>query len=66
LSADYLAGLQREHLAILQAISAGDPGAARRAMRAHLGAAQNRYRQRLAGQQANYLTTLPAKPGGGT
>lgn len=66
LSADYLAGLQREHLAILQAISAGDPGAARRAMRAHLGAAQNRYRQRLAGQQAEYLHTLPAVPGGGT
>ena len=39
LSAEYLTGLQREHLLILNAISAGDPQAAREAMRAHLIAA---------------------------
>ncbi|MBX5169525.1 FadR family transcriptional regulator [Rhizobium sp. NZLR1b] len=39
LSRDYPEGLQRgEHLAILRAISAGDPEAARAAMRAHLTA----------------------------
>ncbi|MGI2033260.1 FadR/GntR family transcriptional regulator [Rhizobium panacihumi] len=54
LSSDYLSGLQREHLRILQAISAGDADAARDAMRAHLVAAKDRYRQRLSGQQANY------------
>lgn len=56
LSIDYLTGLQREHLAILKAISAGDAEAAREAMRAHLSAAQNRYRTRMAVQQAEYLT----------
>ncbi|PLP55814.1 FadR family transcriptional regulator [Mesorhizobium loti] len=55
LSPEYLTGLQREHLLILQAISAGDPDAARAAMRAHLLAAQDRYRQRLTTQQADYL-----------
>jgi GntR family transcriptional repressor for pyruvate dehydrogenase complex len=55
LTIDYLTGLQREHLAILKAISAGDPIAAREAMRAHLQAAQNRYRGRMAVQQAEYL-----------
>ncbi|PJI38217.1 MAG: GntR family transcriptional regulator [Rhizobium sp.] len=54
LSEDYLSRLQREHLRILQAISAGDADAARDAMRAHLKAAQDRYRQRLTGQQAGY------------
>jgi DNA-binding FadR family transcriptional regulator len=54
LSEDYLSRLQREHLLILQAISAGDADAARDAMRAHLQAAQDRYRQRLTGQQAGY------------
>ncbi len=54
LSHDYLAGLQREHLSILRAISDGDVEAARSAMRAHLSAAQNRYRQRLVGQQESY------------
>ncbi|MFD9902125.1 FadR/GntR family transcriptional regulator [Mesorhizobium sp. NPDC059025] len=64
LSNDYLTGLQREHLLILQAISAGDPDAARAAMRAHLIAAQDRYRQRLTTQQAEYLAAekLPKKP----
>ena len=41
LSAEYLTGLQREHLLILKAISAGDPQAARDAMRAHLIAASS-------------------------
>ena len=62
LSAEYLTGLQREHLLILHAISAGDPQAARDAMRAHLIAAQNRYRTRLTSQQAEYLAAdEPAK-----
>ena len=55
LSIEYLTGLQREHLLILKAISASDPDAARAAMRAHLVAAQNRYRQRLTSQQVEYL-----------
>ncbi|MBV2187080.1 MAG: FadR family transcriptional regulator [Rhizobium sp.] len=54
LSEDYLSRLQREHLLILQAISAGDADAARDAMRAHLKAAQDRYRERLTDQQADY------------
>lgn len=58
LSQDYLSGLQREHLRILQAISAGDPDGARDAMRAHLLAAQERYRKRLSGQQADYSQHL--------
>ena len=55
LSNEYLTGLQREHLLILKAISASDPDAARAAMRAHLLAAQHRYRQRLTSQQVEYL-----------
>ena len=55
LSTEYLTGLQREHLLILKAISASDPDAARAAMRAHLVAAQHRYRQRLTSQQVEYL-----------
>lgn len=55
LSTEYLSGLQREHLLILKAISAGDAHAARDAMRAHLIAAQHRYRKRLTSQQADYL-----------
>jgi GntR family transcriptional regulator, transcriptional repressor for pyruvate dehydrogenase complex len=47
LSHDYQAGLQREHLAILNAISAQEAGAAREAMRQHLSLSQARYRQRL-------------------
>ena len=62
LSVEYLTGLQREHLLILNAISAGDPQAARDTMRAHLIAAQNRYRTRLTSQQADYLAAgQPAK-----
>ncbi len=55
LTREYQDGLQREHLVILNAISAGDPQAARDAMRAHLTASQQRYRARLSGQQAEYL-----------
>jgi GntR family transcriptional regulator, transcriptional repressor for pyruvate dehydrogenase complex len=63
LSYDYLAGLQREHMGILQAICAGDAEAARNAMRAHLTAAQIRYRTRLSGQQAGYpMGTVPTQP----
>lgn len=47
LTYEYQAGLQREHLAILTAISAQDAGAAREAMRQHLSLSQERYRQRL-------------------
>jgi DNA-binding FadR family transcriptional regulator len=55
LTREYEEGLQREHLAILKAISASDPQAARDAMRAHLAASQERYRRRLRGQQDEYL-----------
>ena len=58
LSTEYLTGLQREHLLILKAISASDADAARAAMRAHLVAAQHRYRQRLTSQQAEYLAAM--------
>jgi GntR family transcriptional repressor for pyruvate dehydrogenase complex len=61
LSYEYLSGLQREHLRILQAISAGDPDSARDAMRAHLSAAQDRYRKRLSGQQSNYAQAMPVQ-----
>ena len=47
LSFEYQAGLQREHLKILRAISAQDPDAAREAMRQHLSLSQERYRTRL-------------------
>jgi DNA-binding FadR family transcriptional regulator len=54
LTRDYQEGLQQEHLAILKAISDGDPDAARAAMRTHLSASQQRYRRRLHDQQADY------------
>ena len=63
LSVEYLTGLQREHLLILKAISDGDAQAARDAMRAHLAAAQKRYRSRLSGQQAEYMSGI-GKPSG--
>lgn len=56
LSVAYQTGLQREHLAILNAISAGDAPAARDAMRAHLSASQERYRQRLFERRTRYLS----------
>ncbi len=46
-SQEYLAGLQAEHNAIMQAIADGDPAAAREAMRAHLSASQRRYQALL-------------------
>ena len=47
LSFEYQAGLQREHLEILRAISDQDAAAAREAMRQHLSLSQKRYRARL-------------------
>ena len=62
LTREYQVMLQREHLAILKAISAGDAEAARAAMRAHLTESQRRYRDRLAGQQADYRFGSVATP----
>ncbi|MHC1550764.1 FadR/GntR family transcriptional regulator [Phyllobacterium sp. K27] len=53
-SEDYQRGLQREHLAILNAISAGDAEAARGAMRAHLSASQQRYLGRIQARHGFY------------
>jgi GntR family transcriptional repressor for pyruvate dehydrogenase complex len=47
LTYEYQTGLQREHLAILRAISAQDAEGAREAMRQHLSLSQQRYRNRL-------------------
>lgn len=47
LTRDYQVGLQREHGAILQAISLSDADGAREAMRQHLALSQERYRIRL-------------------
>jgi GntR family transcriptional repressor for pyruvate dehydrogenase complex len=58
---EYQARLQREHLAILNAISARDSDAAREAMRLHLTNSQKRYRSRLHERQANYATSLAAE-----
>jgi DNA-binding FadR family transcriptional regulator len=44
---NYLAAVQHEHAAILQAIADGDPEAARAAMRRHLVASQKRYQHLL-------------------
>jgi GntR family transcriptional repressor for pyruvate dehydrogenase complex len=62
LTREYQVMLQREHLAILKAISARDAEAARAAMRAHLTESQRRYRDRLAGQQADYRFGSAATP----
>ena len=61
LTREYQEGLQREHLIILNAISASDPEAARAAMRSHLTASQERYRRRLRGRQEEYAAGM-AKP----
>ncbi|HUG62232.1 MAG TPA: FadR/GntR family transcriptional regulator [Methylomirabilota bacterium] len=58
LTLEYQSGLQREHLVILNAISAGDPDAARDGMRAHLTASQHRYRDQLRGRQADYTSGI--------
>jgi GntR family transcriptional repressor for pyruvate dehydrogenase complex len=55
---EYQERLQREHLAILNAISARDSDAAREAMRLHLTNSQKRYRARLHERQANYATLM--------
>jgi len=60
LSYNYQAGLQREHLAILNAISAGDAAGARDAMRAHLSASQERYRERLRDRRTRYQSVVEA------
>jgi GntR family transcriptional repressor for pyruvate dehydrogenase complex len=54
---EYQVGLQKEHLVILNAISAGDGEAARTAMRHHLGSSQERYRSRLHERTAHYEST---------
>jgi GntR family transcriptional regulator, transcriptional repressor for pyruvate dehydrogenase complex len=56
LTHEYQVGLQREHLVILKAISAGDADGARAGMRAHLSASQERYRTRLSGQYDSYIS----------
>jgi GntR family transcriptional regulator, transcriptional repressor for pyruvate dehydrogenase complex len=56
-SQDYQRGLQREHLAILDAISAGDADGARAAMRMHLTRSQARYQLRLHERTAHYAMT---------
>lgn len=66
LSEAYQMGLQKEHYRILQAISAGDPDAARAAMRAHLAASQERYRVRLNGQQADYVQSVAPRRADGS
>ena len=55
----YLETFQREHVAICAAIMAGDAGAAREAMRQHLGNSQVRYR-RLAAEAAAQLPAAAA------
>ncbi|MCF6368027.1 FadR/GntR family transcriptional regulator [Rhizobium halophilum] len=62
LSREYQEMLQREHLAILKAISAGDAESARAAMRFHLAESQKRYHGRLTDQQAEYRFGSPLKP----
>jgi DNA-binding FadR family transcriptional regulator len=64
LSHDYQLGLQREHLAILDAITAGDADAARDAMRVHLARSQERYRENLQKRQAYYARELEASKRG--
>ena len=58
LSHEYQEGLQKEHLLILNAISASDPEKARAAMRSHLAASQQRYRAQLHEQQASYAAAV--------
>jgi DNA-binding FadR family transcriptional regulator len=53
-SPDYQRGLQVEHRAILEAIMAGAPDAARAAMRLHLSRSQARYQLRLHERTAHF------------
>ncbi|RWI66264.1 FadR/GntR family transcriptional regulator [Mesorhizobium sp.] len=56
----YQRGLQGEHLVILNAIMTGDAESAREAMRAHLTASQQRYRERLHARQNFYADSVKA------
>ncbi|TIU79581.1 MAG: FadR family transcriptional regulator, partial [Mesorhizobium sp.] len=56
----YQRGLQGEHLVILNAIISGDAESAREAMRAHLTASQQRYRERLHARQSFYAESVKA------
>jgi GntR family transcriptional regulator, transcriptional repressor for pyruvate dehydrogenase complex len=56
----YQRGLQDEHLVILNAITSGDAESAREAMRAHLSASQQRYRERLHARQVFYADSVKA------
>ncbi|WP_419695115.1 FadR/GntR family transcriptional regulator [Mesorhizobium muleiense] len=56
----YQRGLQDEHLVILNAITSGDAESAREAMRAHLSASQQRYRERLHARQIFYADSVKA------
>jgi GntR family transcriptional repressor for pyruvate dehydrogenase complex len=58
---EYQLGLQREHLAILNAISSRDSAGAREAMRIHLTNSQTRYRARMYERQANYAVSAGDK-----
>lgn len=62
LTGEYQKGLQREHHAILLAISRGDADAARAGMRAHLSASQHRYRERLDGRYEEYRAMIGQPP----
>lgn len=62
-SRDYQIGLQREHAAILDAISRQDAAGARQAMRHHLWSSQERYRARLR-ERAGVFGAPGAEPGG--
>jgi GntR family transcriptional regulator, transcriptional repressor for pyruvate dehydrogenase complex len=55
----YLETFQREHAAICEAITAGEPEAAREAMRRHLGNSQTRYRRLAA--EAEVSRRRPAR-----
>jgi DNA-binding FadR family transcriptional regulator len=62
LTPQYQAGLQEEHLAILRAVSVGDADAARGAMRRHLAASQQRYRERLSTQEPRPVPDTAHEP----
>jgi GntR family transcriptional regulator, transcriptional repressor for pyruvate dehydrogenase complex len=60
-SREYQIGLQREHAAIIAAISRQDAAAARQSMRQHLWGSQERYRARLR-ERTGVLGTLGPQP----
>jgi GntR family transcriptional repressor for pyruvate dehydrogenase complex len=61
-SRDYQLGLQREHAAIIAAISRQDAAAARASMRQHLWSSQERYRNRLRERTGAFGAPVP-QPG---